>query len=155
MLNNFQELCKEAHETAVEHGFWGPLHVAPAGVRALACLALIADEFAEYKIANTKLASAEELADICIRCMDLLGYLSTAQDLQLPDEAHEGGGLIDKFEECFHGAVKSARDGGQLGFDLIDIIGICLNSQTGLERMIELKMAYNKTRPYRHGHKEI
>lgn len=97
MEMTINELCKEAHKTAIQKGWYDEQRETGT------ILALIHSEVSEALEADRKgemQQFQEELADICIRVFDLAG---------------------------------------SRGFDL--------------ESIIMAKMAYNKTRPYKHGGK--
>jgi NTP pyrophosphatase (non-canonical NTP hydrolase) len=115
------ELIKEAHENAVEHGWW-------EGERNVGMLiALMHSELSE---------ALEE-------------YRSDADPKAI---YYSGGGYIaPQPTEC---AKKPEGIPIELADVCIRIFDFCGAYDIDLEKAIEIKMAYNKTRPYRHGGKK-
>lgn len=172
-IEDIRELCKEAHENAVRHGFWDEEH----DIRHY--LMLVITELAEAVQAYRKNRFADrgeynemvgvrgcsedtaflvcikdtfedEMADACIRLMDLAGqgYAVLTDDFVFEDLA-ETEITVTLFRAIFF-MQKMMNHIGQLVMYLIrlsEAIGI------DIEWHIRAKMAYNKSRPYLHGNK--
>ena len=173
-IEDIRELCKEAHENAVRHGFWDEEH----DIRHY--LMLVITELAEAVQAYRKNRFADlceynemvgvrgcsedtaflvcikdtfedEMADACIRLMDLTGRF----DVELPTDIKiirtEGEDItVTLFKAIFFMQNAMYRDAGELVMYFIrlsEAIGI------DIEWHIRQKMAYNKSRPYLHGNK--
>lgn len=70
-------------------------------------------------------------------------------------EEHRNGKLPD---EVYYNAEKTDKPEGipvELADCVIRIFDFCGLHEIDLESAIELKMEYNKTRPYRHGNKKV
>ncbi len=118
------ELIEEAHKNAVEHGWW-------EGERNIGMLiALMHSELSEaleeYRNSNDR-----------IRCLPI--YYSG-------DEF-----ISNEPTEC---CKKPEGLAVELADVCIRIFDFCGAYEIDLEKAIEIKMAYNKTRPYRHGGKK-
>lgn len=101
----------------------------------------------------------EELADACIRLLDLAGLigidLSSFQQVEYPFGANE------TFTEFCFGICKQITSftPGRIGMGvnihvvLMDIFSYCRTMGIDLLWFIEQKMKYNELRPYKHGDK--
>jgi len=100
---------------------------------------------------------AEELADVVIRCYDYMGEVDNPLPLPIDflndlidgvSVMPDGATLEDLFFAAYHAVLSSPYnfevDGICLAYQIADRMGIDLNLQ------IELKAAYNTTRPYKH-----
>ena len=173
-IEDIRELCKEAHENAVRHGFWDEEHdirhylMLVITELAEAVQAYRKGKFAdrnEYEklvkergctedtafLLSVKDTFEDEMADACIRLMDLTGRF----DVELPTDIKiirtEGEDItVTLFKAIFFMQNARYRDAGSLVMYLIrlsEAIGI------DIEWHIIQKMAYNKSRPYLHGNK--
>ena len=173
-IEDIRELCKEAHENAVRHGFWTEEH----DIRHY--LMLVITELAEAVQAYRKNRFADrdkyeklvmesgctedtafllrvkdtfedEMADACIRLMDLAGWSDAELPYDFGFNRIEGEDItVTLFKAIFF--MQNARyyDAGSLVMYLIrlsEALGI------DIEWHIRLKMAYNISRPYLHGNK--
>ena len=175
-IEDIRELCKEAHENAVRHGFWNDQHdirhylMLVITELAEAVQAYRKNRFAdrnEYEklvkergcaedtafLQSIKDTFEDEMADTCIRLMDLAGR----SDVEFPDDYDSLGFLDEKditivlFKAIFfmQNAIYYC-DAGELVMYFIrlsETLGI------DIEWHIRQKMAYNKSRPYLHGNK--
>lgn len=173
-IEDIRELCKEAHENAVRHGFWDDQH----DIRHY--LMLVITELAEAVQAYRKNRFADrdkyeklvmesgctedtafllrvkdtfedEMADACIRLMDLTGRF----DVELPTDIKiirtEGEDItVTLFKAIFFMQNAMYRDAGEL---VMYFIRLSENIGIDIEWHIRVKMAYNKSRPYLHGNK--
>ena len=174
-IEDIRELCREAHENAVRHGFWDEEHdirhylMLVITELAEAVQAYRKNKFAdrnEYEklvkergcaedtafLLSVKDTFEDKMADACIRLMDLAGR----SDAELPDDydsldfLDERGITIVLFKAIFFMQNAMYRDTGELVMYFIrlsEAIGI------DIEWHIRQKMAYNKSRPYLHGNK--
>lgn len=102
-----------------------------------------------------------ELADVCIRIFDTLGSLNlTDDDCAYRLEKGNLNSLAGLICLCHLNLSKALRwydNGSGTGDHLISVImeiqAFCRNNEIDLGKAIEIKMVYNKTRPYRHGGK--
>ena len=174
-IEDIRELCKEAHENAVRHGFWDEEHdirhylMLVITKLAEAVQAYRKNRFADRGKYSVMVGSKDcsedtaffvcikdtfedEMADACIRLMDLAGR----SDAELPDD-YDSLGFLDErgitivlFKAIFFMQNAMYRDAGELVMYFIrlsEAIGI------DIEWHIRLKMAYNASRPYLHGNK--
>lgn len=105
----------------------------------------------------------DELADIVIRIADLLGSLEYAWDervssLNLKQEHENVGQSLLQVVRWVSGFRENGTDGigndGRSTFLMGGILGVfCIANTQGIDlwRHIELKLAYNRTRPHKHG----
>lgn len=96
----------------------------------------------------------DELADACIRILDLAGYKNI--DLQFEAEKSDKNSQIEEFtEEVFKivGTMTIAILDLCLSYALIQIFSLADRMGIDIEKHIQLKMEYNASRPYKHGKK--
>ena len=172
-IEDIRELCKEAHENAVRHGFWDEEH----DIRHY--LMLVITELAEAVQAYRKNRFADrdkyeklvresgctedtafllrvkdtfedEMADACIRLMDLAGqsYAVLTDDFVFEDLAEQEI-TVTLFKAIFFMQNMMNHIGSLVMYliRLSEALGI------DIEWHIRQKMAYNKSRPYLHGNK--
>ena len=90
---HLNEICKRAHENAVEKGFWGEGGEGSMLREAIA-IGLIHTEVSELMEAHRAilgaerrlLAMAEELADVVVRCGDLAEHFGVDLDKEVRDK---------------------------------------------------------------------
>lgn len=174
---NYNEYRDEAFATAKRNGF----HEEACSVEHLKCLiisemmeAVEADRLAHYADLNgyfnaiwnmsyyesfnqhIKDTVEDELADVCIRIFDLAGYknidLNDAM-LEVTDNICPSGTFTEKIYRAVR--VLSVREplGVSLARTLTRILKIAEQDEIDIERHIQLKMAYNQGRKYKHGKK--
>lgn len=174
-IEDIRELCKEAHENAVRHGFWNEEHdIRHYLMLVITELAEAVQAYRKGKFADrdkyeklvmesgctedtafllrVKDTFEDEMADACIRLMDLAGR----SDVEFPDD-YDSLGFLDEreitivlFKAIFFMQNAMYRDAGELVMYFIrlsEAIGI------DIEWHIRLKMAYNVSRPYLHENK--
>lgn len=105
----------------------------------------------------------EELADACIRLLDLAGLRSVDLGEIDPDELKCSEGFFDwTFTESVFSLVCNITDSDYIenhSFDsflrmaLIEILVFCVQKEIDIFWYIEQKMKYNELRPYKHGNK--
>jgi NTP pyrophosphatase (non-canonical NTP hydrolase) len=120
-----QELCEKSHQTAVEKGWWG-------------YVAMNDGELEERNFPELLALMHSEISEILeeYRKHGLQNMIYTEEPWSIND--------IPKSEGI---AVEFA--------DLLIRVGDCCQRYNiPLEKALELKMAYNKTRSYRHGNKK-
>ena len=173
-IEDIRELCQEAHENAVRHGFWDEEHdIRHYLMLVITELAEAVQAYRKNKFADrdkyeklvmesgctedtafllrVKDTFEDEMADTCIRLMDLTGRF----DVELPTDIKiirtEGEDItVTLFKAIFFMQNAMYRDAGELVMYFIrlsEAIGI------DIEWHIRLKMAYNASRPYLHENK--
>lgn len=105
----------------------------------------------------------EELADACIRLLDLAGLRNVDLGEVTLDELKHSEGFFDWiFTECMFFLVcnltntdfiESHSFDSYLRVVLIEIMGFCVKKDIDIFWHIEQKMKYNELRPYMHGGK--
>lgn len=105
----------------------------------------------------------EELADSCIRLLDLAGLRSVDLGEVDLDELKCSEGIFDwSFTEAIFSLVCNITDSDYIetaSFDsflrvaLIEIFVFCTQKNINIFWYIEQKMRYNELRPYKHGNK--
>jgi NTP pyrophosphatase (non-canonical NTP hydrolase) len=128
------ELVTRAHDNAVKHGFWNPT---PAFGTAIA---LIHSELSE--------ALEEERAgrpNFWFHCLE--------GDPSLPCDPTDETDCFQFGHEdrCQHRGKKPEGVAVELADAVIRIADLCGHLGIDLEAAIDLKMAYNETRPFKHG----
>lgn len=174
---NYNEYRDEAFATAKRNGF----HEELCSVEHLKCLiisemmeAVEADRLAHYADLNgyfdaiwnmsyyesfnqhIKDTVEDELADVCIRIFDLAGYKNIDLDeamKKVDDNICPSGTFTEKIYRAVR--VLSVREplGVSLARTLTRILKIAEQDEIDIERHIQLKMAYNQGRKYKHGKK--
>ena len=122
------ELIKEAHENAIEHGWWEEERSFGEQI------ALMHSELSE---ALEDYRNERGMTEVYYECKR-----DCSCSIAMPG-----------CEKC-----KYAKPCGipvELADTIIRIFDTCGKYGIDLERAIQIKMAYNKTRPYRHGGKKI
>lgn len=133
---DINEMVKKAHENAVNHGFWDPpLEFGTA-------IALIHSELSE--------ALEEERAgnpDIWFHCneIDGRGQCNPSDEFDCI--------MYRKESLCKYRNRKPEGVAVELADAVIRIADLCGHLGIDLNAAIELKMAYNEGRPYKHGKK--
>jgi NTP pyrophosphatase (non-canonical NTP hydrolase) len=123
---NINEIIKEAHENAVAHGFWEedrPFAEQIALMHSELSEAL--EEYRDGRRLDEMYYSCQNPPDQCLNCL--------------------------RCQECEHGKPEGIPI--ELADVIIRICDTCGQYGIDIERAIDLKMRYNKTRPYKHGKK--
>lgn len=184
---NIKQLIKEAHDNAVERGFYPEgedrnigellmLIVSELGealeahrcgrcadwdlyerdVKDHTCLNKSKHQFQKARIVsfmdNIKDTFDDEIADVFIRLFDLCGYL------KIDAYFEEMEIYTDNIGEMLLGVVKEITNYNfcndkkiWMAFVLSSLDGICQKLNIPIEKHIKAKMAYNRTRPRKHG----
>ncbi len=166
-------IIAKAHKTAVEHGWWEAGERDPDEVHALIHSELSEalehyrkDAMSVFHHSNGKPDGfGVEIADVVVRCADSLGRVGYQSKLTY--FSHESmakydfvtGKKASLYINKLHDMVSAtSRNDGFKSVQLMmleDIIWacawVCQQLDVDLEQALELKMAYNETRPYRHG----
>lgn len=118
--------------------------------------------FNSYK-ENIKGSVEEELADACIRLLDLAGLRNVDLGEVNSDELKCSEGFFDwTFTESVFSMVCNITDTDYIethSFDsflrvaLVEILVFCVQKEIDIFWYIEQKMKYNELRPYKHGDK--
>lgn len=160
----FSELVKEAHATAVEKGW----HEGKEKTidRAAALLLLVHDEVTEAWEASTPNDTVGEVSDILIRVADAYGFFGWEyEDFDICKQVNiayynRGSAGIHAFIST-HGTRPLRKTGKPAAVFAHDLDGLLVRWLWGEYRTtsatllaaIEQKLAFNKTRSYRHGNK--
>lgn len=175
MERTFTELIKTAHEHAKAGGWWDTerntgellmLIVSECGealeahrkgkFAVLTALDLthpgVAEQNEAFKL-YIKDTFEDELADIVIRVADWMGYNRWAIGMPYAPTAPENVGqalygVVESIVGYEHGAGESPAN---CDTAIHKVFAIANAHNIDLWKHIELKMAYNKTRPYKHG----
>jgi len=161
---NVRELAKESHEIAVSKGWWE----SPRTPQELAvlCISELSEAVEAYRdnpddmhrVVNGKPEGiAVELADYCIRLLD---WQSDSIDIN-KDGAFEfvNTGETDLINVVYMLTGYTMEIEDYSGESLFKVFGLINNYMLSkgydLEVIIKEKLAYNKTRPHRHGGKAL
>ena len=181
---NYNELAKDAHQTAIDKG-WYETKRDTNGL-----LVLILSEFFEAFEAyrNNKFAALEqhdtiirytddfikdvvfkekfkklikdtledEIADVAIRSLDMAGFLKLDIDNVKPIALINDFSIITKnFTNLISGMYDEQMTGVKIAIILSFLEGVADLYKFDLCKHIKLKMAYNSLREYRHGNKAL
>lgn len=136
MKTNLNEIAKDFHKTAVKKGFWDE----PREIGTL--LMLIVSELSEALEADRKNKHADlSKMQSDIKRLAEIFKNSYARDLINADEPFKQA-FKDNIKDTFEDEIA---DTFIRLFDLVGHLGI------DIDKHIELKMKYNKTREYKHG----
>lgn len=140
MSKTIKELCREAYETAKEKGW----HDTPAtfGDRIALCHSELSEALEAYRSNDTPAFNPIEP----LYRSTVTGRLTRTKEEYAPHLYDGPERLVQNKPE---GVPSELADVCIRIFDLCGLMGI------DLERAIDEKMAYNKTRPYRHGGKRL
>lgn len=123
---NINEIAKEIHQNNVEKGFWDDKETKNVGEVLMLCVSELSEALEAHR--NGKRANLEAFnRDIVFASLD---------DEQAMVESFKKN-VKDSFEDEIADTMIRLMDISQ-GFDF------------DLEKHIQLKLAYNKTRPYKH-----
>lgn len=124
------ELAKEVHENAVNHGFWEEKK--SFGDIIALCHTELSEAFEEHRNGKPNVyciynanGDCRETNATCIRCM-----------MEQPTTKPEG--IAIELADC-----------------IIRILDYCGHEGIDIEEVIRIKHEYNKTRPYKHGGKKL
>ncbi|MCX7858389.1 MAG: hypothetical protein N2513_10515 [Deltaproteobacteria bacterium] len=131
---NLNDMAKEVHQNAVEHGWWEKdIHFGSLVALMHSELSEALEEFRNHK------------PNVYYKC----GYCT------------EGGCYFDDInkppcgEEAEKAYIKPEGIAIELADCIIRILDYCGKENIDIEEAIRIKHEYNKTRPYRHGGKQI
>ena len=131
---NLNELAKDIHDNAVEHGWWDEER--SFGEVIALCHSELSEALEEYRNDKTmiycKACGIEqkcEDGESCVAC--LYSHYNDVNGIKIKPE-----GIAVELADC-----------------IIRILDWCGKEGIDIEQIIHLKHEYNKTRPYRHGGK--
>lgn len=127
---NLNEIAKEVHQNAVEHGWWDDNRT--FGEIIALCHAELSEALEEHRNCQPNLYVALHEPGTILR--------------------HNRAFTTDV--ENFKG-LKPEGIAVELADCIIRILDYCAHEGIDIEQAIQLKHVYNKTRPYRHGGKRI
>lgn len=122
MLN---ELAREIHENAVEHGWWD--EECSFGDIVALCHSELSEALEEY------------------RCKRPLVYAPN----------YSTGGMVTDLEQMRGLGTKPEGMATEMADCIIRILDWCAKEGVDIDGVIRVKMAYNRGRPYRHGGKAL
>lgn len=136
MLN---ELAKEIHENAVAHGWWEEERT--FGEIVALCHSELSEALEEYRNEKEMLYCENKY------CKDENGRFRTS---------------LISCQECFEIALSARVElnkpegiATEMADCIIRILDWCGHEGIDIDQIIKIKMEYNKTRPYRHGGKQL
>lgn len=95
----------------------------------------------------------DELADACIRILDLAGYKNIDLDFESGKTTiiYQKGTFTEKIYKTVHVLVGCEQLNRCLTLTLLRIFLLAESMGIDIEKHIQLKMEYNASRPYKHG----
>lgn len=127
-MKNLNEMAKEVHQNAVEHGWWEEER--SIGEIIALCHSELSEALEEHRNNKPQIY--------------FVGY--DMQDRKIVKDA--------PFEGAY-GICKPEGTAIELADCIIRILDYCAHEGIDVEKAIEIKHEYNKTRPYRHGGKKL
>jgi len=121
---NINELAKEIHQIAVDHGWWEVKK--PFGDVIALCHSELSEAFEEYRNGKPMLYVEDKESG--------LGISTNMVDIERPNFKTEG--IATEMADC-----------------IIRILDWCASEDIDIEKIINIKNEYNKTRSYKHGGK--
>lgn len=174
----FNELAKEIHQNAVEHGWWDEPRT--FGEIVALCHSELSEALEEFRAGRDMVwyankdektkpeGIAVEMADCVIRILDLEGKEEIKVDFiikTLEENRYKESDIDDNFGDFIsvcHTILSNAYvqkdDLGKnlyLCMEIYYIMDWAKHEGLDMEAIIREKMEYNKTRPYRHGGKVL
>lgn len=115
-------------------------------------------EFAAQYVAAVKGTAEEELADVVIRVLDLVASLGdTVSAYEFPKAAPNAPNTLDSAVFYLYRDIAKLQNASTLDITAVNVLRACIDLATYLDvnlpTAILEKMAYNKTRPHKHGKK--
>ncbi len=165
MLN---ELAKEVHQNAVEHGWWDENR--SFGEIIALCHSELSEALEEhrnghkldqlyYNYPNEKPEGIpSELADVVIRMLDYIGKLGIDYDIIPKTTITKEVNNFGDFIALIHLYLSKAYEYNSipcLKGAILKIYDFCKEYEIDIQNTIRIKHEYNKTRPYKHGGKVI
>ncbi len=135
MLN---ELAKEIHATAVEHGWWN--QDPSFGEVVALCHSELSEALEEYRAYRPMVWYA------CIEC----DSYKPCQPVDIYDCTMAG-----QEQTCAYRSTKPEGIAVEMADCLIRILDWAAHEGVDMDTIVREKMDYNKTRPYRHGGKKL
>jgi len=171
MKLDINKLAHECHETAVEKGWW--VDGQERDFNELVCLlhSEVSEAFEEYRSGHplNEIYYSEdkqgnqkpegiiiEFADLVIRLADWLGCYKNEIAYRSGKVNFEGIDFPVFCKETHYLVAMLGWD--NIIYNLIDciyyVVDYCEQNQLDIDKAIGIKVAYNKTRPHRHGDKK-
>jgi hypothetical protein len=147
---NLSEMQTAIHKTAKEHGWWEPQP---------------ANDVYQYGSLETKnLLVQRTFGDLVALChselseaLEAFRYRGLDEWVEYPDSLVQEVGL-DKAAESFAERGMLPKNEGaftELGDCIIRILDMAAFYNVDMQEIVERKMVYNESRPYRHGGKKL
>lgn len=136
---DIKQLCKEAHQTAIEKG-WYETERTPLEIHALihSEISEATEEVRRGMPPMYVIVEHEPSKVVCYQCPPV-----------------RDATVVPLTKALFYdGALKPEGELIELADAVIRIADTCENRGWDLEQAIQMKMQYNKTRPYKHGGKK-
>lgn len=133
------ELVKDAHENAIEHGFWD--NPPEFGTSIALIHSELSEALEERRSGNPNIWFACIPTDVFAGCRNMTHCESEKGNL----------GCVKTEAGCTYKHEKPEGVAVELADAVIRIADLCGQMGIELEAVIKEKMAYNKSRPYKHG----
>ena len=132
-MKSLNELSKEVHENAVAHGWWDEERA--FGEIIALCHSELSEALEEYR-KNKPMFYRYCYKEDCEYCNK--GVCQNARGMTTDCREKKAEGIATELADC-----------------IIRILDYCGKEDIDIDEIIAVKMAYNKTRPYKHGGKRI
>lgn len=141
-MTGINEVAKEIHENAVEHGWWDEERSFPEIVAL--CHSELSEALEEYRSGRPNLYFPCNAGGLCVD--------------DRSDESVSCGSRIynpdDPEAPCSARSKKPEGIAVEMADCIIRILDWCGKEGIDIDRIISMKHEYNKSRPYRHGGKK-